>query len=187
MKKPLLSILIPTVPQRFNQLKKLVESLQSQDGADAVEILYCGDNRKRTIGEKRNNLLQMANGKYVAFCDDDDRVCGEYIPCLAQVADEQNVDVISFRQSAVWDGQHSEVFFSVENKDEQFNPGGITKRFPWHVCAWRRELAQRGVFAHSQWGEDAAWVAQMKPLARKEAHIPLVLHYYEHGAGSLAH
>jgi hypothetical protein len=28
---------------------------------------------------------------------------------------------------------------------------------------------------------------QVAGLAKREAHIPHVLHYYEHGAGSLAH
>jgi hypothetical protein len=187
MKKPTLSILIPTVPERFAQAQKLIENLMVQPMAEYAEILYLGDNRKRTIGEKRDNLLRLAKGRYVAFCDDDDNVADNYIPALVGVGQAELVDVISFRQSAVWNGEHSEVHFSIQHENEPFQPGGITKRFPWHVCAWRRDLAQEGVFQNCQWGEDAAWVMQVAGLAKREAHIPHVLHYYEHGAGSLAH
>jgi hypothetical protein len=185
--QPQLSILIPTVPQRFAQAQKLIENLLGQPRAENCEILWLGDNRARTIGEKRDNLLRLAKGRYVAFCDDDDAVSGDYVPTLVEIAEREAVDVISFQQSAVWNGQHSEVHFSIQNQNEPFNPGGITKRFPWHVCAWRREIAQEGVFQHCQWGEDAAWVMQVAGLAQREAHVPRILHYYEHGSGSLAH
>jgi glycosyltransferase involved in cell wall biosynthesis len=187
MKRPLLSILIPTVPERFDALQKLVAELTAQNKNKKAEILYFGDNRLRTIGAKRNGLLQAARGHYVAFCDDDDKVSGNYIAAITGVAEKEIVDVISFRQSAIWDGQHSEVHFSIQNRNEAFKPGEITKRFPWHVCAWRREIAQEGVFKNVNWGEDAVWVAQVAGLARREANIPEILHYYEHGSGSLAH
>jgi hypothetical protein len=186
MKQPQLTILIPTVTERFAKAQRLIGSLLSQPRSKDCEILWFGDNRKRTIGEKRDNLLRLAKGRYVAFCDDDDKVSGDYVQSLVEVAERESVDVISFRQSAVWDGQHSEVHFSIQHQNEPFNPGNITKRFPWHVCAWKREIARDGVFQHCQWGEDAAWVQQVAGLAKREAHIPRVLHYYEHGSGSLA-
>jgi glycosyltransferase involved in cell wall biosynthesis len=184
--KPILSVLIPTVPIRAAKTAALIEKLTSQRGHDKAEILWFGDNRMRSIGEKRNALLQAAKGKYVAFCDDDDGVSDFYVETLTSIGERNTVDVISFKQSAIWDGMKSEVVFSIHNQDERFNPGGITKRFPWHVCAWRRELAQDGVFADKNAGEDAAWVQQMKPLARREAHVPDVLHFYEHGEHSIA-
>lgn len=184
--KPLLSILIPTVPERNSQCLALVEKLQAQQGAEYCEFLYFGDNRKRSIGHKRNALLQSARGKYAAFCDDDDTVADHYIPTLVGIADRESVDVISFRQSAIWDGHKSTVIFSIHNQDGPFIPDGETLRFPWHVCAWRTDLAQQGVFLNVNWGEDAAWVAQMKTLARNEAHVKDILHFYEHNEKSLA-
>ena len=182
--KPLLSVLIPTVPERMDKVVTLIKSLSKQNNGKA-EILYFGDDRKRTIGAKRNGVLSLARGKYVAFCDDDDRVSGDYISAITQAA-EKDVSVISFRQSAIWNGQHSEVEFSIKNTNEAFAPKSITKRFPWHVCAWRREIAQQCVFSEKNWGEDADWVEQAAAHARNEIHIPRVLHYYEHGIDSLA-
>jgi hypothetical protein len=185
MKTPLLSILIPTVPERMAQAAALIASLSWQNNSGLAEILYFGDDRSRTIGAKRNGLLGLARGKYVAFCDDDDGVSGDYISAITTAA-EKDASVISFRQTAIWDGYRSEVHFSIKNENEAFVPGGITNRFPWHVCAWRRDLAQSCVFSEKNWGEDADWVDQVSQLARTEIHIPEVLHHYEHGSNSLA-
>jgi glycosyltransferase involved in cell wall biosynthesis len=180
MTTPILSILIPTVPERIAQLSALVEKLRAQHSGKIVEILYFGDNRCRTIGAKRNALLQAARGKYVAFCDDDDTVSDDYLSTLLDIGQAQDVDVISFRQSAIWNGQKSEVHFSIQNGNEPFNPGGITKRFPWHSCAWNRGIAQSAVFTEKQWGEDFDWLKQVVGQAKREAHIPRVLHHYTH-------
>ena len=185
MKTPLLSILIPTVPERMAQAAALIASLSWQNNSGLAEILYFGDDRSRTIGAKRNGLLGLARGKYVAFCDDDDGVSGDYVSAITTAA-EKDASVISFRQAAIWDGYRSEVHFSIKNQNEPFVPAGITNRFPWHVCAWRRDLAQSCVFSEKNWGEDADWVDQVSQLARTEIHIPEVLHHYEHGSNSLA-
>jgi len=185
MTTPLISILIPTVPERILQLASLVETLRAQHSGKMVEILYFGDNRCRTIGAKRNALLQAARGKYAAFCDDDDTISDDYLSSLLS-ASEKDVDVISFRQAATWNGEESEVRFSLKHSHSIFNAGGITERFPWHVCAWRRELAQAAVFTEKQWGEDADWVRQIAVKGKTEIHIPRILHYYNHGSGSLA-
>ena len=37
------------------------------------------DNKKRTIGKKRDEMLKLAQGKYVTFVDDDDRISDDYV------------------------------------------------------------------------------------------------------------
>jgi hypothetical protein len=93
--KPLLSILIPTVPERMGQASALIATLIWQNEKGLAEILYFGDDRTRTIGAKRNGLLGLARGKYVAFCDDDDSVSGDYISAITAAA-EKDASVISF-------------------------------------------------------------------------------------------
>lgn len=186
-KNIILSILIPTVPERREQFGRLFDKINSQSVGKAVEILSFCDNRRRSIGLKRQALLDAAAGRYSAFVDDDDNVSDEYIAELYNAA-KSSVHVISFRQDASWNGAKSEVQFSIQNEDEEFNPGGITKRFPWHSCAWRTDVARRAVFSDKNWGEDHDWVCQLKPLQLVEAHIPRVLHHYCHtDAASLAH
>jgi len=76
----ILSILTPSVPSRLEQLNALRAMLASQIGDQlAVEHLILIDNKRRTVGEKRDNLLRIALGRYVAFVDDDDFVSEDYI------------------------------------------------------------------------------------------------------------
>jgi hypothetical protein len=62
------------------------------EGKD-IEILLFLDNKKRTVGGKRDALVQMSRGKYFMFVDDDDDLVS--IDEIYQ-ATFQDVDVITF-------------------------------------------------------------------------------------------
>ena len=79
------SVLVCTMPERdvdfielwnhlFRLRNGLPESLKKR-----VEIIAISDNRKMTIGDKRNLLLENSVGDYVAFIDDDDWVSNNYL------------------------------------------------------------------------------------------------------------
>lgn len=177
---PLLSILIPTVPERAAKFYDLMRLLQWQAEGLPVEILSFCDNKTRSIGRKRNALLQMANGKYVAFVDDDDDVSEDYVVTLCDMA-KVDVDVLTFRQLAQWNDATSTIEFRINHPIAAvFRSGCTTKRFPWPCCAWRRELAQECVFTDKDFGEDLDWVLQANELVKTEAYNPKVLHYYTH-------
>jgi hypothetical protein len=186
--RPLLSILTPAIPERLNKLHRLGELLEPQLSAfpHSVEWLALVDPRgHRTIGEKRDELVQLARGQFVAFVDDDDFVQPTYVASLVQalsviVADSEPVDVVTFRQEAIWCGQRSEVRFNLRAGNEAFQPGGVTQRAAWHVCAWRASLAKRFHFEASNYGEDWSWARHLNLDARSERHIPDILHTYVH-------
>jgi hypothetical protein len=76
------SILISGIPERFHLVHKLLFSLLEQQAVARmpdVELLYLLDNRRRTVGAKRNSLLGMARGEYASFIDDDDEVANDYV------------------------------------------------------------------------------------------------------------
>lgn len=176
---PLLSILIPTVPERAAQLAGLLAIL----GDDPrVEILSFSDNRRRTIGEKRDGLLRLARGEYVAFVDDDDSIAPDYFAEILPAC-AQGPDVVTFRQEATVNAAVSEIEFRLGQPNEPFNPGGLTRRNAWHVCAWRRALAICSHFPATNYGEDWSFAAPLCALpGLREVHIPKVLHFYRHSA-----
>lgn len=180
-----LSILTPTIPSREKQVKALSEKLAKQIGDLPVEHLVLCDNRKRSIGEKRQSLVDIANGEYIAFCDDDDDVSDDYVSELLK-AIETKADVITFNQKAVYNKLESEVHFGIKNQDGQFNPGGITLRGPWHVCAWNRQKVKGCVFGFSNYGEDLVWSHQARKRIKTGHHINKVLHTYIHDAATTA-
>jgi glycosyltransferase involved in cell wall biosynthesis len=177
---PLLSVLIPTVAERRKELEYLTDCLQDQAKNLPVEVIWSGDNNSRSIGMKRNALLHMASGKYVAFVDDDDDVSEDYVVTLTDMA-KVDMDVLTFQQLAQWNDATSTIEFRINHPIVAvFRPGCTTKRFPWHCCAWRRELAQECVFTDKNFGEDLDWVLQAQELVRTEAYNPKLLHYYTH-------
>lgn len=181
---PTLSILIPGVPSRIPYAQKLINELQRQiDKTNAVrevELLWLVDNRARPIGAKRQALLDIAKGSYVAFCDDDDWVKPAYINGLL-AACAQGQDVVTFLQDATWNQTRAIVRFNVTNlADGAFVHNTTVQRRPWHVCAWRRSLAQKCIYPATNWGEDALWVDQACQHLHRGAHIEQILHVYNH-------
>ena len=72
-----LSIIIPAVPSRFEKARKLFEFMQA-NSTDEVEILLLFDNKKRSIGKKREAILELAQGDYFWMVDDDDGIFEVY-------------------------------------------------------------------------------------------------------------
>lgn len=182
---PKLSILTPTIPGRESQAKALSLKLSRLIGNAPVEHLILSDNRKRSIGAKRQALVDIARGDYIAFVDDDDDVKPKYIEKLLQ-AIEQGADVITFKQEAIYNDQRSTVIFRAGYPDGPFINGGTTIRGPWHVCAWRRKAVEGCLFGESNYGEDRVWSLQARERIRTSTHIDNVLHKYHHDAETTA-
>jgi hypothetical protein len=186
--QPLLSILTPAIPERLPKLQRLASLLDPQlrNYPHSVEWLTFIDPRgQRTIGQKRDDLVQLARGQFVAFVDDDDFVSEHYVGSLVEpiseiLAGSEPVDVVTFRQEAIWCGLRSEVRFNLRAENEPFNAGFITQRAAWHICAWRSTLAKRFHFEPSNYGEDWGWARHLNLDARTERHIPEILHTYIH-------
>jgi len=176
----ILSILTPAVPARLEALARLCREIEGQIGARAVEHLVLLDNKRRTVGGKRDALLRAARGKYVSFCDDDDWVGPDYVPSILEAA-ASNPDVITFRQHCTVDGEEGEIEFGLGNPNEAFCPGGTARRNAWHVCAWRRSLAILSHFPAVNYGEDWAFAGPLCELpGLREEHVGRVLHFYQY-------
>jgi glycosyltransferase involved in cell wall biosynthesis len=194
------SILILSIPSRFESLKAAVTHLQEQADATgqgkSVEILVLLDNKSKSISEKRNDLLQMARGKYIAFLDDDDAVSKDYMSKILTAIDENDVDCITFNQWCSLDGEPMDVEFGIGNphgqlwRDEEGFLGDI-KRPPYHMCLWRREIALSEAFnpvygSNGQSSEDIDWLMRLYPKIQTEYHIPDALHGYIYNSKTTA-
>lgn len=185
----ILSILTPTIPGREKQLHALQTRIEAQSSGlktlGQVEHLILSDNRKRSIGAKRQALFDIARGQYIAFVDDDDDITDTYVTDLLAAA-ASGADVITFMQAADYNGQKSIVDFQLGQGDHAYEPDGITNRDAWHVNAWRRETVLGCQFLESNYGEDRVWAIQARKRARTTYHIPKILHFYRHDAATTA-
>lgn len=174
----ILSILIPSIPSRFDRMIELYKKINNQiTDKSEVEILILTDNKNRSIGHKRNDLVQLAQGKYVAFVDDDDDVSKEYIEEMLKGC-KSDADIICFRQLAIIDDIWSYVDFSIINENQEIQPSSITRRKPFHVCAIRSDIAKKYTFPDVGYGEDWYWMEQVLRDIKTEYKTDKVLHFY---------
>ena len=180
-----LSILTPAIPQRIAQVAYISAKLAGQIGSRDIEHLILMDNLKRTVGEKRQALLDAAHGKYIAFVDDDDDVADCYITQLMEAL-LQDPDVVTFDQAAEINGVVGWISFRRGNLNHKWRANQVSDRAVWHVCAWRRTLALRYSFPAKNYGEDWAWASPLQEWIQSEVHIPQILHFYRHSSETTA-
>jgi hypothetical protein len=61
-----------------------------------VELIAFFDNKKRTIGKKRGEMLNLVQGKYVTFIDDD-RISDDYLDEIVNaINNNEDVDCIVY-------------------------------------------------------------------------------------------
>ena len=184
------SILIPSIPERYHTAQGLLFSLlesQSIARMQDVELLVLMDNKRRSVGAKRNALLEMAQGEYVSFIDDDDEVATDYVQKIYRLIaktrkEETPADVICFPQRAtlVKQGVVHECSYSLAHwkdrepdKRRQLAPTDKPNTLAWsgppaHTMVWRREIAQSAKFPEKNFGEDVDWVDAVCEKAKTE-------------------
>lgn len=175
-----LSILIPSIPSRFEKMITLFNRINNQiKDKSEVEILVWIDNKNRSIGRKRNDLVTMSQGKYIAFVDDDDGIADSYIEDMLTGCDS-DADVITFKQLARINDVWTYIDFSLENENEEIQPNSITRRKPFHVCGIKRSLTKNIKFANVGYGEDWDWMQRVLLNIKTEYKIDKVLHFYSY-------
>ena len=191
----LLSILTASIPERADKLEMLTAKITAQIGDLPVEHLVFLDNRKRTIGAKRDALLRIARGTFVAYVDDDDTVSTDYVSSLVDAiktaitppfSQTASVDVITFAQFARVDKACAKIVFGLRQENQPFVPDTEVLRAAWHVCAWRRSVAILSHFPESNYGEDWAFAEPLNRIARASIHLDKVLHYYRFNSATTA-
>lgn len=183
--KPLLSVLVATVPNRLPEPAiSLYKKLCQQADNQPVEILLLGDNRRRTLGQKMNDLMRLARGTYLTFADDDDDVRDSYVGEILRAIIAKPTDVICFDVLCTLKSANGRIHTSVVqpslyHENEEFKDGGVTLRKPMQVAVWRSELARSSRWPDGYYNVDAAWAKPLWSLAKTEHRIPDVLYYYK--------
>lgn len=187
---PLLSILIPTVPGRKKTFDALYRMLEGQRltlmNPDLVEIVTLCDNGEMMVGAKRNKLLDMAQGEYLCFIDDDDRVFGDYLERITEAL-KTRPDVVGI--TLLWtDNVFQAVRLLIRSLEFHWNQwftkpttaqSNITCGRPAHLNPTRSTIAKSVRFPEDvQRGEDAAWSAMVAPKCKTCVTIDEPIYHY---------
>lgn len=197
----LLTILIPTLVDRFDLFNKLYDNLWRQRSAiyranDKLgRIEFLSDPSKSflegglSIGGKRNSLLQTAialDTKYVCFLDDDESVSPNYLESIFRMC-LQGQDVCTFRAMAnlktFWALVDMRLAYKV---NDQITPDHTVRRPPWHMCPVKTEFAKLYEFSDKNNAEDFEWMEKVLRHCTTETHTDKILFSYNHGDHSEA-
>ncbi|WP_193323267.1 glycosyltransferase family 2 protein [Erwinia endophytica] len=181
-----LSILIPSVHTRWDNFAQKIQAQifrqyneLGKTEQDRVEILFIMDTKTIQLGDKRNEMVRLAKGKYVVFVDDDDRVEPDYITSLL-AATASGADVITFHAKVSLDGNAPLLCRYSLKYAEDANTGNEYHRIPNHICAVKRSIVLRTPFPSKLCGEDREYAKDLRPLLRTEHAIDRVLYHYDY-------
>lgn len=76
--------------QNFDETMTLASELHKYD---LIRIIH---QENKGVAKSRNEGIELAQGKYVAFCDGDDQITMDYVETLLKAIDTYDTDVINF-------------------------------------------------------------------------------------------
>lgn len=187
-----LSILIPSIPSRRQQLTTLLGELYNQQAdlnnthpsLGSVEILVDDSARYLdgglSIGNKRELLKQRAGGKYLCFLDDDDGITPNYIETLVRLCNEGQ-DIVTFRTLIKNDHYWALIDMDWNTAtNTEVSPHGNINRTPWHICPVKAEIAKREQFSDLNHNEDWTWMERVLANVNSQSHSDMILTQYNH-------
>ncbi len=178
------SILICTIDERKKFFNKLYQELQNQIAEaglkDKIEVLYYRDNREKTIGFKRNELMRRARGKYMCFIDDDDEIHPGYIKMIYEKL-QSNPDCVSITGIRYDEAGKPTIFdHSIKYGNgycfcnwKQISP-------PGHLNPIKKVVAAQYLFPKINMREDCHWAMEIAKsgMLKKEANINTPYYFY---------
>lgn len=179
----LLSVLIPTLPIRYETHHALLINLLAQqdrlgDRARDVEILSLLDNRQRSVGTKRNDLKRIAAGEYIVYVDDDDALDASYLSSIVDAITLHEPDVVTFKSAVTINGGLPLPCIFSMHFDADRNLQTHYERLPNHLCPVRRSIAPD--FPNKSFGEDGDYAVALKPKLKSQVFIDKTIYHYRY-------
>ncbi len=183
-----LSILVCSVHTRYKTFLPLIQdqlydqlAALSEADQDRVEIIILTDNKKMMLGHKRNKMVDIAQGKYIAFVDDDDRLAPDYIAQLL-TATATDADSIVFKAEVSLNGEPAKICDYSKDHRRDYNHKDGYFRIPNHICCIKRSVSLKSSFPNVLYGEDAGYGKVLLPFLKTEHKINKILYYYDYNS-----
>lgn len=165
----------------------MLDEIYDQIGDREIEVLALVDNKKRTIGGKRNSLLGISRGEFVSFVDDDDLISKNYVSKIYDVIlSNPEVDLVTFNMIRRTIGGD----LLLCKHDHKIKPPGeiiegVWHGIPSHMMIWKNSIASSELFPNKNFGEDFEWMSSVSCKVKNYINIDEVLYSYEFGRTSI--
>jgi len=185
----ILSILIPTVPQRANLFLELHSEINNQlEMANAFGLVEVISDHApvgtKTTGQKRNDLINSAQGEYVWFIDDDDMIMPNAIQNVL-TALEQKPDALAINGIMTTNGRDKRAWYISKDNPyiTDYSTGQeVYLRSTNHITPIKKEIAKTIKFEHKSNFEDYAFCMELKKfnLIKTEVEIKEPVYHYRY-------
>ena len=177
-----LTILVPTIPNRIELFyPKLMKNLINQTKKyDNVELIAFFDNKKRSIGKKRQEMLNLTQGEYVVFVDDDDRVADDYVDqIMTALNDNPGTDCVVFNAFCRINGDSGRPCRHGIEYENFTSCGSELRGKPPHTAVYRTAISKKHSFSDRGHGEDIDWINRACQDIKIQTRIEKVLYFYD--------
>jgi glycosyltransferase involved in cell wall biosynthesis len=162
----ILSILICAVEieERQIKLKKLISELHKQISKnyaeEIVEILIDADNMTKSVGQKRNDLINKAKGHFVCFIDDDDFITENYLSTILHHLNI-GIDILLIGISHIENGINKTKILPSLFIDNLTTNDVVFKTNHFHLCPHKKSIAELISFDCVNFAEDMIYSQKM--------------------------
>lgn len=174
---------ILTLPQRKSKLNNLLNVITQNTpftSAKNIEIIVNLDSGLKSVGAKRNEILDSAKGKYISFIDDDDLVSQNYILDILIKLKTNLYDGIGFYGLYYVSGVETMVFNHANSNNGNYKENDIQYRPLNHLNPVRTEIARKIRFPEKNYGEDSDYSDKLleSKLIKNEYVFENIMYHY---------
>jgi glycosyltransferase involved in cell wall biosynthesis len=161
-----LSILICSVDteERQNELKKLINELHRQISKnyaeEIIEIIVDTDNMIKSVGQKRNDLIEKARGEFICFIDDDDFISENYLSTILYHLNS-GIDILLIAIEHIENGVNKPKIIPSLYIDNLNTGEAVFKTNHFHLCPHKKSIAQNVLFECVNFAEDMLYSQKM--------------------------
>jgi glycosyltransferase involved in cell wall biosynthesis len=161
-----LSILICSVEieERQDKLKKLIYELHRQISKnyaeEIVEIIVDSDNMNKSVGKKRNDLIEKAQGEFICFVDDDDFVSENYLSTILYHLNS-GIDILLIGIKHIKNGINEIKILPSLYIDNLKTNEAIFRTNHFHLCPHKKSIANKVLFECINFAEDMLYSQNM--------------------------
>ena len=161
-----LSILICSVDieERQIKLKKLISELNRQISKnyaeEIIEVIVDTDNMNKSVGQKRNDLIQKSQGEFICFIDDDDFISENYLSSILHHLNS-GIDILLIGIEHIVNGVNQTKIQPSLYIDNLNTGEAVLKTNHFHLCPHKKSIAERVLFDCINFAEDMIYSQKM--------------------------
>ena len=161
-----LSILICSVDteERQAKLKKLISELNRQISKnfaeEVIEIIIDTDNMDKSVGKKRNDLIEKAQGEFICFIDDDDFISENYLSTILYHLNP-SIDILLIAIEHIENGVNKPKIIPSLYIDNLNTGEAVFKTNHFHLCPHKKSIARNVLFEWVNFAEDMLYSQKM--------------------------